>query len=99
MDARELLAVFAGGAAGAPGLAGDAAVRMRWGLWVVAGALGGLGALARFAVDGAVIRRAGQRFWLGILTVNLSGAFALGVLAGTAPGQTAMRLAGTVVLG
>lgn len=72
---------------------------MSAGLWVLAGALGGLGALARFAVDGAVIRHAGERFWLGILSVNATGAFALGVLAGTAPSPTVMRLVGTAALG
>lgn len=72
---------------------------MSAGLWVLAGALGGLGALARFAVDGAVIRRVGRHFWLGILVVNTTGAFALGVLSGTAPGQTVMRVVGTAALG
>lgn len=46
------------------------------------GLLGGAGAVARFLVDGAVSRRAGRRFPYGILAVNLSGAFVLGVLAG-----------------
>lgn len=72
---------------------------MSAGLWVLAGALGGLGALGRFAVDAAMLRRAGERFWLGIFVVNTTGAFALGVLAGTSPGAHAMRLAGTATLG
>lgn len=72
---------------------------MSAGLWVLAGALGGAGALARFAVDGAIVRRAGEHFWVGILVVNATGAFALGVLAGTAPGATTMRLLGTAGLG
>ena len=51
-------------------------------LWLAVGVLGGIGAVARFLLDGAVARRVGGAFPLGILAVNLSGAFALGVLAG-----------------
>jgi fluoride exporter len=51
---------------------------------IAVGVLGGAGAIARFLVDSAVSRRAGRAFPFGILAVNLSGAFALGVLAGRA---------------
>jgi fluoride exporter len=45
-------------------------------------ALGGAaGAVARFLVDNAVLDRFGGAFPLGILVVNLSGAFVLGLLA------------------
>jgi CrcB protein len=46
-------------------------------------ALGGAaGAVARFLVDNAVLDRFAGAFPLGIFVVNLTGAFALGVLAG-----------------
>lgn len=50
--------------------------------WIAVGLLGGLAAAARFAVDAEIAARAGDRFPLGILAVNLSGAFALGILSG-----------------
>lgn len=68
-------------------------------LWVGVGVLGGLGAIARFAVDGAVAGRAGGRFPLGTLVVNLSGAALLGLLAGLALHGDALLLAGTAVVG
>jgi CrcB protein len=62
--------------------------------------LGGLGALARFALDGAVSRRAAlQGFPLGTLAVNLSGAFVLGVLSGAGVGGDVLTLAGTALIG
>lgn len=42
---------------------------------------GGLGALARYAVDGWVLGRLGTEFPFGTLAVNLSGSFLLGVLS------------------
>jgi fluoride exporter len=68
-------------------------------LWLAVGVLGGLGALARFVVDGAVGSRAPGRFPLGTLVVNLSGALLLGLLAGLALTGDALLLAGTAVLG
>ena len=62
------------------------------------GAAGGLGAIARFLLDGAVSARAASVFPWGTLAVNLSGAFALGVVAGAVSGD-ALRLAGTGFLG
>jgi CrcB protein len=50
--------------------------------WIAVGLLGGLAAAARFALDGAIAARSGSRFPFGILAVNLSGALALGVVAG-----------------
>ena len=44
-------------------------------------------------------RRAGRAFPWGTLAVNLSGAFALGLLVGAAVGGDALRLAGTGFLG
>jgi CrcB protein len=69
------------------------------GIWLAVGVLGGVGALARFALDGTVASRWGGRFPLGTFAVNISGAFALGLLAGLAPSADATRLAGTALLG
>lgn len=49
---------------------------------VVLIALGGAaGAVTRYFVDGAVLDRIGGAFPLGILVVNMSGAFVLGLLS------------------
>jgi CrcB protein len=63
------------------------------------GLLGGVGAVGRFLLDGAVSSRARRSFPWGTLTVNLSGAFVLGILAGAAVEGDALRLAGTGLLG
>jgi CrcB protein len=68
-------------------------------VWIAVGVIGGVGALCRFAVDGAVSSRWGGGFPLGTMVVNLSGAFTLGVLVGLAPSTDVMRLAGTALLG
>ena len=61
--------------------------------------LGGIGALARFLLDTAVARRTGGRFPWGTMAVNLSGALALGLLAGADLGGDAFTLAGTAAIG
>lgn len=66
---------------------------------VAVGLLGGLGAIARFLLDGAVSSRLGRSFPYGTLAVNVSGAFVLGVVAGLALSADATRLAGTGLLG
>ena len=63
------------------------------------GLLGGVGAIGRFLLDGAVTARAGRAFPLGTLAVNLSGAFVLGLLHGAAVGGDDLRLVGTGLLG
>jgi CrcB protein len=63
------------------------------------GLVGGLGAIARFLLDGAVASRLGRDFPYGTLAVNLTGAFALGVLVGAALDRDAYRIAGTGLLG
>jgi CrcB protein len=63
------------------------------------GALGGLGAVLRFLLDGTVSRRLGRAFPYGTLAVNLSGAAALGVLAGAAVQGDAYKLWGVGLLG
>ena len=60
---------------------------------------GGAGAVARLLLDGAVSDRAGRGLPLGTLAVNLSGAFLLGLLIGLAPGDDALEVAGTGLLG
>jgi fluoride exporter len=61
--------------------------------------VGGLGAVARLLLDGAVSAHAGRGFPWGTLAVNLSGAFALGAVTGAALGDDATRLLGTGFLG
>jgi fluoride exporter len=63
------------------------------------GVLGGLGAVLRFLLDGAVSRRVGRAFPYGTLAVNLSGATALGVLAGAALQGDAYKLWGVGLIG
>ncbi len=63
------------------------------------GLVGGAGAIARFLLDGAVTTRLGRDFPFGTLAVNLSGAFALGVLVGATISDDAQRLLGTGLLG
>jgi CrcB protein len=67
-------------------------------LWLGVGALGGVGAVARFLLY-SLISGGGVRIPLGTLTVNLSGTFALGVLAGAALRGDGYLLAGTATLG
>jgi CrcB protein len=63
------------------------------------GLLGGIGAVARFLLDGAVGQWLGRTFPYGTLAVNLSGAIALGVLAGAAVDGDAYRLWGVGLVG
>ena len=63
------------------------------------GLLGGLGAVGRFLLEGAVAARAGRDFPYGTLVVNISGAFVLGVLVGAAVEGDAERLAATGLVG
>jgi CrcB protein len=63
------------------------------------GLLGGVGAVARFLLDGTVPSRLGRVFPYGTLAVNLSGALALGAVHGAAVGGDALRLAGIGLIG
>ena len=67
--------------------------------WLGVAALGGFGALARFLVDAVLSERASSELPLGTLAVNVSGAFALGLLTGLALTGDALVLAGTATLG
>jgi CrcB protein len=54
-------------------------------IWLASVALGsGLGGAARFFVSGFVARRIGETFPWGTMTVNVSGAFAIGIIAAAA---------------
>lgn len=55
---------------------------MSVGEWVALIVAGGLGAGARYLLDGAVMRGRRDAFPLGILLVNIIGSFALGVVTG-----------------
>jgi CrcB protein len=63
------------------------------------GLAGGVGAVARFALDSAVAGRVATEFPLGTLVVNLSGALALGVLVGAAVHGDAYRVVATGAIG
>lgn len=54
-------------------------------LFVGAALAGGVGAVLRYLVDLGVARVAGRRFPWGILLVNISGSFALGLVTTALP--------------
>jgi CrcB protein len=63
--------------------------------WVAVGLLGGSAAATRFLIDAAVTARTGHPFPLGILTINIGGALALGLVAGAAlEGEVLVIVAG-----
>lgn len=68
-------------------------------IWVGIALLGGLGSLARWWVDGRVSAHVHHGFPYGILVVNLTGAFTLGVVAGAELDGDARRLAATGLIG
>lgn len=68
-------------------------------VWVGVALLGGCGALARFGLTLLVADRLHPHLPLGTLAVNVSGAFLLGLLAGTALDGDARLLLGLGALG
>lgn len=68
-------------------------------VWVGVAVLGGVGALARWTLDGLVSARWGRQFPFGTLAVNLTGAFLLGLLVGAGVQGHALLLVGTATLG
>jgi CrcB protein len=68
-------------------------------VWLSVAALGGIGATARFLLDGAIGQRFTSDFPAGTFAVNISGALLLGALSGLALSGTALLLAGTATLG
>ena len=63
------------------------------------GVAGGIGAAARFLVDGAVATRAVSEFPFGTLVVNLTGAFTLGIVVGAGLDDDVYRLLATGLVG
>ena len=68
-------------------------------IWLGVVLAGGLGAVLRFLVDGAVGRRVARSFPFGTLAVNISGAALLGLLGALALNRYAALLAGTAFVG
>jgi CrcB protein len=62
-------------------------------LWIAIAAAGALGAIARFTIDGHVHARTNQLGW-GTTFINLSGALALGLMAGLAPAHAIVLIVG-----
>ena len=66
--------------------------------WAAVGLLGGAAAGARYLLDAEVSARTSLGFPFGILAVNLSGAFVLGVVAGSAlHGESLTIVAGGLI--
>ncbi|MBS1869959.1 MAG: fluoride efflux transporter CrcB [Actinobacteria bacterium] len=68
-------------------------------LWAGVALLGGVGAVARFALSTAVARRGAGWFPWGTLAVNLSGSALLGLVAGLALHGDALTLVAGGLLG
>jgi CrcB protein len=68
-------------------------------VWVGVAFLGGIGAIARFVLDGLVSSHVNTSFPLGTFVVNITGALMLGLLAGLVVTGDALVLAGTATLG
>lgn len=68
-------------------------------VWFWVALAGGAGAVTRFVVDGHVLARTGGRFPLGTALINLSGAFALALIAGAAPSHHFSLIVGTGFIG
>ena len=56
--------------------------------WLLVGVMGALGSIARYGVSGVVQRRWQTTFPIGTLVVNLTGAFAAGLLLGIVTGRS-----------
>jgi CrcB protein len=67
--------------------------------WVAVGLVGGAAAGARYLIEAEVSHRTDARFPLGILTVNLIGAFALGLVAGSALHEEALTIVASGAIG
>lgn len=55
---------------------------MSVGAWIGLALLGGVGAVVRFRIDGAISGRRRGEFPLGTFAINIVGAFAVGILTG-----------------
>jgi fluoride exporter len=67
--------------------------------WIGVAALGSVGALGRFLIDGLISARTGGELPFGTLAVNASGALVLGLISGLALHGDALVLAGTAAVG
>ena len=72
---------------------------MSFWVWAAVAVLGGLSALARFALTGFVASRAGRALPYGTFAVNASASFLLGLAAGIALTGDALLLVGTATVG
>lgn len=72
---------------------------MTFWMWIACGVIGALGAVLRAEAVALATARFGSSFPWGTLTVNLTGAFALGALHGAAIGGRALILTGAALLG
>ena len=66
-------------------------------IFIAAALAGGVGAVLRYLIDSAVSKAAGRRFPWGILLINLTGSFALGVVTTALP--DALFVVGAGLLG
>jgi fluoride exporter len=67
--------------------------------WLAVALFGGLGAIGRFVVDGAISARGRGTFPSGTLAVNLVGALGLGVLVSATTDEQSLHLIATGLLG
>jgi CrcB protein len=67
--------------------------------WVLIAIGGAAGAVSRYALDTWVIARVGQAFPLGTMIINVSGSFALGLLAALAVERTGVAVEWRAALG
>ncbi len=68
-------------------------------LWLAVAAVGGSGAIIRFVADALVSGHVGRDLPVGTLAINLTGAFALGLLTGLGARGTLLLLTGTATVG
>jgi CrcB protein len=68
-------------------------------VWLGIALLGGFATLARFLLDGLISRAPGSGLPMGTFVINVTGAFALGLVSGLAVTGDALILIGTATLG
>lgn len=68
-------------------------------VWLGVALLGGLASLARFLLDGLISRASGNGLPIGTFVINVTGAFALGLVSGLAASGDALILIGTATIG
>jgi CrcB protein len=68
-------------------------------VWIGVALLGGFASLARFVLGELISRASVHKLPTGIFVVNLTGAFALGLVSGLAASGDALFLIGTAMIG